>query len=259
MRKEHGRQKRLTGRKALLLTGAIALLAPPAINFDTTHRVITAAFGQPVHCADNSGNIPFDAIAVFDGGPSYGKNGLPFPNGITKKRLKAAAIKYVEWALEGKTPKQVIMLNGEGKRINGSYDWVFRKYVAEISNNRVTVPDGAIINEQAANTSKNAESLSIIVNQQQLRRVAVFTTASHLARTMILTCGWDVAANGFAAEDVIVAHDPMEAPGIMAHLNSPAVRKSNTLEFWKRTTFPYDTHGKLLTWMKEQTRKSAKK
>lgn len=259
MRKEHGGRKRFTGRNALLLTGAIALLAPPIVNFDTSRRVMTAAFGLPVQCAENSENSSFDAIAIFDGGPAYGKNGLPFPNAITKKRLRAAAIKYAEWALEGRAPKQVIMLNGEGKHMNGSYEWVFRNYVSEVSGNRVTVPDGAVINEQSANTSKNAEDLSTIVKQRGLQKVAVFTTQSHLSRAMILTCGWDVAANGFAAEAVIVAHDPTEAPAINAYLNSPAVRKSNTLEFWKRATFPYDTHGKLLTWMKENTRRSVRK
>ena len=256
MRKEHNRRRKISGKNAFLMTGIIALLAPPAINFDTTRRVITAAFGQPVQCAEFSDTSPYDAIAIFDGGPNYGKNGLPFPSAITKKRLKAAAIKYTEWALQGNAPRHVIMLNGEGAHVNGSYEWVFRKYVAEVSKNVVVVPDGTVVSEQASNTSTNAEDLSIVVKRQGLRKVAVFTTQSHLSRAMILTCGWDIAANGFAAEEVIVAHDPTETPPINAYLNSPAVKRNNTLEFWKRTIFPYDTHGKLLTWMKDNFRQS---
>lgn len=145
------------------------------------------------------------------------------------------------------------------EQMNDHSPTVLQKNVAEISENKVTVPDNAVINKQAPNTSTNAEDLSLVVKQEGLRKVAAFTTESHLPRAMILTCGWGIAANGFAAGDVIVSNDPTEATAVNAYLRSPAVRKSNSLEFWKRATLPYDTHGKLLTWMKENTRKSVNK
>lgn len=86
MHKEQARRKRFIGKNALLLTGAIALLAPPIINFDTTRRVVTAAIGRPVQCAESGDTSSFDTIAIFDGGPTYGTNERPFPNSITKKR-----------------------------------------------------------------------------------------------------------------------------------------------------------------------------
>ena len=251
MHKERNRLK-IMGKQALLLTTALAI-GVPLYNSDTTKRVFAAAIGQPVNCPPPTAQS-FDALAVFDGGPIIGKNGEPFPNANTRKRLKAAAIKYAAWTAQGHRPGEIIFLNSDHSNTNGAYPALFRRYVATASSNKITVPESSLVIEKSVNTSESAEDLARITASRNLKHIAVFTTKSHLPRAMILTCGWKVPATGFVAEDVLIAQNPEDAPVINAALHSRYAQNIESLEFWKRAMLPYDSHGRLLRWLKLTTR-----
>ncbi len=250
---------RITGKNALLLTVAIALLAPPIINIESSVRVLQSTFGIPVDCSDTTSAMPFDAVVIFDGGPTYLNNGNGFPSTVTKRRIRAAAIKYVEWTRQGNQPASVVFLNGEAPETYGAYIEWFRKYVDRASGNTITVPDGAFTIESDINTSGNAEDLALLYRSGRFRRAALFTTGSHLPRAMILSCNRGIHASGFDAEEVIMDHDASERTVINQFLRSPANRRATTREFMKRLILPFDPYGRTLTWFKEQGQQNVRR
>lgn len=182
-------ERRAANRLCLAAAAAIAL-AVPIGNFNNTQRVLEALFTNTTGCAD--GTRPIDAIAVPGAGVIRMPDGSYTPTDDGQIRLKAAAI-----AFSKRLAPRVILLDGVEHL--GTSEAYLRKLT-----DGSKIPNGAILVEgNSTNTATNMEGLKRIVDEHQIKRVAMVTNMYHGLRSVLLACANGVATFLLPAEDLL--------------------------------------------------------
>lgn len=183
--------------KGIYLAAIAAIaLAVPIGNFDNTMRVGEALLANTTGCGDGVGpndqNYPFDAIAVPGAGVSLETDGSHLPTGDGQTRLRAAAVAFSE----GMAPR-IILLAGAGD------PGISEAYLRKLTDNS-EIPNGAILVEgNSTNTATNMRELRRIVDEHQIKKVAMVTNMYHGLRSVLLSCANGVATFLLPAEDVL--------------------------------------------------------
>jgi hypothetical protein len=237
--------------RAIFATAIIATVGPPIAHWDTTRQVFSGTYG----CDTNPAllGVPYDAEAIAGGGLVQKPSGEIVPNSATMKRFNAGAHWYVDQTIAGHRPRMVAILEGDSRpKAVEAEKTAFNSLVSQFSNGSVEVPDADYyINNSLLNTSRSVDDFAEQFHTRGLNKAALFSDRSHIPRLTLLTCARDVPASGFAAEDVIIAHEPDEMISLYNWDNTPAMRHRDTMEFWKRLTLPWFNHGEALTVAKQ--------
>jgi len=211
MRKnEHG----IFYRAMLYNTLLVALLGlatiPPVKNWGTTNRVMTALItGERIDCAQGvsplNKDYPFDSIVIPLGGFEQDFT----PNKVTRKRLLAGAVAY----LDGKA-KDVVIQNGISPT-GADPDIVLRyfmAYVKVVSNFEKEINESHIrVDKNHINTSTGMLELKENDKQSGEKKYLVISSKSHIDRAVADGCDIGMAMTGESAEELVAMVDPNQA------------------------------------------------
>lgn len=195
MSAERRAARRATRGLCLAAAAAIAL-AFPIGNFDNTMRVGEALVTKKTGCADgvrpSDPNHPFDAIVVPGAGVDLAPDGSHIPTDDGQTRLKATAVAFSK----GVAPR-IILLDGKGNL--GTSEAYLRGLIGGSK-----IPNGAILVEgNSTNTATNMEELRKIVDEHQVKRVAMVTNNYHVPRAVLLSCANGIPTSPLPAEDLL--------------------------------------------------------
>lgn len=187
-------------RRVVRSTLAVSiLLGLPAINHESTGRVIKALQGEDPSCSSGesvSAGYPYDVIAVPGAGIYTDGDGNIQLNSIEKGRLQAAARAYIS----GYAPN-ILLLNGyDGLASDLARDYLQKQVVQISKDTKILDDDSIFVDEESINTATNVRYLAGFMAEKSLIKAVLITNDFHSDRVVIISCNYGINSGVITVE-----------------------------------------------------------